>query len=420
MNQRSGTPSAISKVHAATIQKTDCCSLCSNEHSIDICDTFKKITVNSRYAKAKQLGLCFLCLKRGHRTTNCKSDSSKWCECKGKHHPLMHSKDKESKENSTEEAANKTTTDQAIAGSSKRSEEPRTVAKCEVPSTPTVASKQVLLATAIVEMVGAGGVKHNCRALLNSGAMANFVSESMCDILSLPKSCANVPIVGVNGTKMNAMFKINATVKSKTTDYESSIDYLVVPRVTGALPSLKLNSKNWPIPTELQLADPKFFIPSRIDILLGAEVFFDLLQVGKIRMSTELPILQESRLGWPIYNVRSVTGVQNCHASSSNQYNEQLNDLMKRFWMIDEQIKDQLEGDECESHFISTYFRGEDGRYVVKLPFRKDAGELGDSRTQAEKRFKALEARLEKYPDTKQKYKGFIYEFISLGHARIL
>nr|XP_029711065.1 uncharacterized protein LOC115256521 [Aedes albopictus] len=93
-NQRSGTPTTVSKVHTATNNQANCCPICNNEHSIEAFENFKKMTANSRYAKAKQLGLCFLCLKRGHRTANCKADSSKWCGCKNKHHALMHPKDK--------------------------------------------------------------------------------------------------------------------------------------------------------------------------------------------------------------------------------------------------------------------------------------------------------------------------------------
>ncbi|XP_062534641.1 uncharacterized protein LOC134203810 [Armigeres subalbatus] len=246
----------------------------------------------------------------------------------------------------------------------------------------------------------------------------------MSDVLSLPKSYVNTPIVGVNGTKTAVKFKINATVKSRVTGYEFSLDYLVVPRVTGALPSLKLDAKDWPIPSDIQLADPRFFDPSRIDMLIGAELFFDLMRAGKIRMSAELPWLQESLLGWlvagPVGNVLSVVSIQGYQVIRTSSNNEQLNELMKRFWMIDEQVIESSEIDECERHFVATHIRGDDGRYVVKLPFREGSGELGDSRVQAEKRFKALETRLEKCPDTKRRYGDFIRDYIRLGHARIL
>ncbi|XP_055543556.1 uncharacterized protein LOC129729099 [Wyeomyia smithii] len=66
---------AVAKAHTVTIQKTDGCYVCSENHLIDKCDTFKKLNVEERYEKAKQIGLCFACLKKGHRTTNCKNST---------------------------------------------------------------------------------------------------------------------------------------------------------------------------------------------------------------------------------------------------------------------------------------------------------------------------------------------------------
>ncbi|XP_062534642.1 uncharacterized protein LOC134203811 [Armigeres subalbatus] len=152
-NQRCGVLPTMSKVHAATVPQMNCCPICNDEHSVEICEVFKKMTVNSRYAKAKQLGLCFLCLKRGHRTANCKADGSKWCGCRNKHHSLMHPKDKvENKDGAVDKVEAV-----PIADASGSVQVPRTVAKCEVSTTTAVAAKQVLLATAIVNVIDAGG-----------------------------------------------------------------------------------------------------------------------------------------------------------------------------------------------------------------------------------------------------------------------
>ncbi|XP_062540969.1 uncharacterized protein LOC134209013 [Armigeres subalbatus] len=412
-------PAVSSRAHTATVHPEGCCVVCNANHIIEMCDKFKGMNVNNRYTKAKQIGLCFACLKRGHRTANCKIDSSKLCTCKRKHHPLMHY---EMKKESTETATGNAETSSVAEGSGSSSGE-QIVAKCEVP-VPNRSVKQVLLATAVVDIVDCRGVAHKCRALLDSGAMASFVSERTCDLLSLRKECVNVPVVGVNGGKTFVRFKINATVKSRTNECSFSLDCLVVPRVTGALPSLKLDATNWPIPKKLKLADPRFFDPSRIDLLIGAEKFYELLQEGKILMSTDLPLLQESLLGWlvagPVYNTPNVVSVQVYQAESTVESVTRLEDLMRRFWMVEEQTHDPLENNDCERHFRATYSRAEDGRFVVQLPFREGAGSLGESRNQAEKRFKALENRLDRNPDMKKMYSEFIHEYLDLGHARIL
>lgn len=412
---------ASSKVHTATVPSTNTCLLCNGDHLIGLCETFKGLSVNNRYSKAKQLGLCFACLKRGHRTANCKLDSSKLCECKKKHHPLMHF---ELKKESSEVATGNAETRKVAEGSGASIGEPQTVAKCEIQREPTTLVKQVLLATAEVDVLDSSGVAHKCRALLDSGAMASFVSERMCDLLSLRKRYVNVPVVGVTGAKTTVKFKATAMVKSRTTDYSFSLDCLVVPRVTGALPSLKVDAAGWPIPRDLKLADPKFCDPSRVDMLVGAEKFYELLQSRKIRLAGDLPQLQESLLGWlvagPVYNTQNVVSVQVNQAIPTNEAETRLEELMKRFWTIEEQTSVTLANDDCERHFQATYTRGNDGRYIVQLPFREDAGQLGDSRAQAEQRFKALEKRLDKSPELKQMYSRFIHEYLELGHATVL
>ncbi|XP_055612492.1 uncharacterized protein LOC129759094 [Uranotaenia lowii] len=410
-------PAVATKVYAATVQQANCCPICKDDHLIDDCDLFKKLNVNSRYTKARQLGLCFACLRRGHRTLSCKVDKKKLCECKKKHHPLMHAEEKpEAKERATGRTAEQ-------PGSSR--DLPETVAKCETPLLRTgEVKKQVLLATALVDVVDSSGVAFKCRALMDSGAMANFVSERLSDVLCLPKKCVNIPIVGVNGSKSIVKSRIHATVKSSETDCTFSLDFLVVPRVTGSLPSRKLDVSNWPLPKDIRLADPKFFEPNRIDMLIGSEMFYDLMEAGKIRMSAELPLLQESRLGWlvagPVHSSEGIACVRVHQVMPVEPADERLDELMKRFWCIEEQFPDEKVDNDCEQHFQTTHARRKDGRYVVQLPFRVDAELLGESRNQAVKRFKALEKRLEAYPNTKQMYSDFIKEYIELGHARYL
>lgn len=99
----------------------------------------------------------------------------------------------------------------------------------------------------------------------------------------------------------------------------------------------------------------------------------------------------------------------------------ELTNIMKQFWSIDGQTTEPEHGDDnCEKHFLETFERDADGRYVVQLPFRKEVGELGASRPQTEKRFYQLERRLDQDPEKKKQYAEFIQQYIDLGHARVL
>ena len=94
-------------------------------------------------------------------------------------------------------------------------------------------------------------------------------------------------------------------------------------------------------------------------------------------------------------------------------------DSLQRFWEIEEvpatkHLADEERG--CEEHFKSTTKRGPEERFTVKLPFKKEIGELGDSQQQARRKLRSLRHRLQKQPDLYRRYNEFINEFIKLGH----
>ncbi|XP_058817233.1 uncharacterized protein LOC131680534 [Topomyia yanbarensis] len=403
----------FNKVHSVVVQKNENhCPVCESNHHVEMCEDFKKLSIAARYNKAKQAALCFSCLRKGHRTANCRS-SQACSTCSKKHHSLMHPEERKL------ESSNLPPTELKSGGAE------LTAAKCTLPDivyVNTSVKRQVLLATAVVHVLDSCGMLHNCRALLDSGAMANFVSERMIDLLGLRKECVEIPVIGVNGMKTLVKFKAHAIVKSRTMEYEFGLDYLIIPKVTGALPTRKIDIVNWPIPNGVVLADRNFNEPSRIDMLIGAEVFYGLLLAGKIRMSDDLPLLQESVLGWLIAGaVADVTPVQTarvCQVTPSVDPEDDLSELVRRFWAIDEQVEETFFSDDgCEEHFKQTHIRTKDGRYVVMLPFRTNVTDLGESRKQAERRFELLERRLDNCPDLKRMYGEFIDEYVALGHC---
>ena len=60
--------------------------------------------------------------------------------------------------------------------------------------------------------------------------------------------------------------------------------------------------------------------------------------------------------------------------------------------------------------------RTDDGRYVVRLPFKQNKECLGESFTIAQKRFISMERRLARDAEIQMQYKAFLDEFDTLGH----
>lgn len=56
------------------------------------------------------------------------------------------------------------------------------------------------------------------------------------------------------------------------------------------------------IPNNMQLADPKFYSSNQIDLLIGADKFWELLNDGLIRLSNG-PYLHNTKLGWVVSGI---------------------------------------------------------------------------------------------------------------------
>src|SRR5437588_6038469 len=62
--------------------------------------------------------------------------------------------------------------------------------------------------------------------------------------------------------------------------------------------NFEVDRKNIAIPANIRLADPTFDKPGKIDLLLGADCFWELLCVRQIKLNQNSPILHKTKLGW--------------------------------------------------------------------------------------------------------------------------
>ena len=125
------------------------CECCGEKHKIFICPKFENLSSSNKTDLIKRHALCFNCLKPGHVLTACKSSCCK--HCGRRHHSLLH-RFNEVKTNTTEASENVN-----IAFNSDKS--------------------HVLLPTAVIQVVG-NGVTLSCRALFDTVAQANLITES--------------------------------------------------------------------------------------------------------------------------------------------------------------------------------------------------------------------------------------------------
>lgn len=70
----------------------------------------------------------------------------------------------------------------------------------------------------------------------------------------------------------------------------------------------------------------------------------------------------------------------------------------------------------CKNHFQINVKQENEGRFIVKLPFKPSKESIGESKRNAMFRLQSLERKFTKQPKFKQKYSEFIKEYRDLNH----
>ncbi|XP_036145656.1 uncharacterized protein LOC118646575 [Monomorium pharaonis] len=371
------------------------CYVCQGPHLIYTCNQFLNLSVKDRIQTVKKLKLCINCLRNDHFVARCTSSSCR--ECGERHNTLCHLSRGVSTP-TTRENPETTTPEMGASVNLVTGSERSTSEKAEDGASgplvhhvrrETSKCKRILMSTAIVEAKAYNYCNRQLRVLLDSASETNFITLAACRELGLRMDNVCESISGLNNMNCDIKHGCQLKLKSRISNYEVSLYCLVAPSLTKELPSFSIRALQILIPKNLELADPLFYNPSKIDVLIGGEIFFNLLEVGKIELSQDLPTLQNSKFGWLIAGPIPERLVMkqpadrsslNAHMCLLTQKDEE-NNMLSRFWELEEypvegRVTMSAEELECESYFVNTMTRDSFGRFIVRLPFRKNKNKL--------------------------------------------
>lgn len=364
------------------------CYLCKGSHSIHLCKDLLNLSVDKRLAQVKKLKLCTNCLRNNHFNKDCKADGCK--KCNSKHNTVLHFDEAKSEREMPKQASSNTNNNENDVTNNIQEV---TLATHTVQA---ANDSYILLATARVIIFDFNGKAHQCRALLDNGSQSNFITKKLVQNLELAKMTINLPVCGVNQSVTNISSKTTARIKSLYNNYKIELSYLVVDNITQDLPNKVYSISEFEIPEGLSLADSRFNQPERIDLLLGAGIFWELICAGQIQLGANKPSLQKTKLGWivsgPMPDIQKKQKTL-CHLKTVHE----VRDNLERFWEIEECLpksKFTKEEVECETLFVETTERDNQGKFIVQLPFRMNVNKLGESLSIATKRFYTLERKL--------------------------
>lgn len=397
------------------------CPLCNNNHLLYTCETFRNLPVETRILKVKEFNVCFNCLRSGHSTNRCRLSHCKYC--RSKHSTLLHVDQSKpvSYQDPMPSSSSVALPINMPGGASLPTCAPDSVVLSSDTTMQNATSSHILLSTAMVRVVVRDGESLDARILLDNGSTANFITSSLCDRLRLPRRSASSIVSGINNQSSTSTQSCNLIIESYNGKYKENINCFILPEITKILPTSVIDISHLPIPTDLHLADPTYYIPSAIDILVGAEVFWNVLGNACINLGKNQPKLCDTKLGWIVSGPVALQP----HPSSSqlahvcNFSSSELDTNVCKLWELDSVSPKHLLSREeraCEKSFYDTTTRDEGGRFVVTLPLKDDPRVLGDSYAMAKRRFLSLERKFERDPAFKDRYVEFMQEYERLGH----
>ncbi|XP_062558115.1 uncharacterized protein LOC134222992 [Armigeres subalbatus] len=280
----------------------------------------------------------------------------------------------------------------------------------------------VLLSTAVIKVKDANNNYTFARALLDSGSQPSFISESLCQKLQLKRTKLNSPVSGIGQSTVNVHYGVTLHLSSRFDTFTAILDCLVLPKLTVSLPSHHIDVSRWRIPRNLPLADPQFNISRGVDIIIGAALFFDLLEHQQILLATGYPSLQKTVLGYIVCG-KVEPPQEVVQEQCSNFCVDGLDAQLERFWEMenfDEGKAFSPDEQYCEEHFKTTVQRDDTGRYVVRLPLKEEKLPfLGDSYSSALRRFQQMERKFVLDPELRNSYQQFMEEYERLGHMEL-
>ena len=256
------------------------CNFCSGNHIIHKCDNFKGLKPRQRFSYAKENKLCYNCLKQNTRGHKCSTFTCR--ECNPRHNTLLSfDKVQSSVNNNGNSASHESNSETA----------PEKVnTYCSLKNQPNT---HVLLATAIVLVQNKHGDYIPWRPLLDSASQTHCVTGKLVQRLQLPRSKTRTFVQGISAINTEAEHMVSLNLKSIYNDWHSNANCVILPTISHLTPTTRLDVSEWRLPSDVQLADESFLEPGNIDLLLGADIFYDIQRPGRRTRSSNYSVLQD-------------------------------------------------------------------------------------------------------------------------------
>ncbi|GFX05038.1 uncharacterized protein TNCV_3439021 [Trichonephila clavipes] len=161
---------------------------------------------------------------------------------------------------------------------------------------------------------------------------------------------------------------VKGAISNQNKSFERELDMIVVKKITDFIPqkTLEINSD---FSNFVELVDSKFNVPGKIDLLLGANIFYELLKPERIKIKDSQLLLVNSVFGYIVTGNLDSINETKVHCGLIRD--EDLNKTLEKFWKVEEVEEPIVKNKErliCEEQYANTHFRTKEGKYAYLCP----------------------------------------------------
>ncbi|KAM7351533.1 uncharacterized protein ACRADG_004330 [Cochliomyia hominivorax] len=236
-------------------QNKNNCRLCHRNHPLRKCIKFKRLNVSEKLKVVKRYRYCENCLAHSHQVNRCRN-TDRCRQCGSRHHSLLH-----------------------------RHERLRTPRPAS--SSSSLNSRTITLLPTVIAKVELDSKWYNVRGLLNPCSEVSCIAEFLVERYKLKEE--------------KVEFDRWCQIKIRPRFDDALILSLRV-KIVNDLPSKQpkelIDERVAELYANLHLADPNFYKPMEINIILGADIYPRLIKSGIQPQTIGSPMAQDTVLGW--------------------------------------------------------------------------------------------------------------------------
>ena len=374
------------------------CVFCEEDHLPEDCTTQKD--PEERKTVLKKHFKCFVCLKQGHRSFECRSKVR--CKfCNAKHHPCICTTNRPIKEAPPNKEAPLSPSAPAWVGS-------------------TCSGSEVALQTALAKVDDKN--ERNVRVLFDSGSHRSFVTARAVETFGLrPVRKENLAIkaFGSQETEKRERDVVEFSLCSLKGGNRVQIQCFVVDDI-ARISNIHVGQirQHYPHLHMIYFSDfPRHDEDKlQIDILIGSDFLWQFLEGETIRGGPQEPVAVRTTLGWVLSG--PLRGEKlNCSESSVNfipveKEEKKVDAQLNKLWDLDS-LGIRPEDEVQESFVDNIVFTG--SRYSVSLPWKAGHGPVPLNYNNCLGRLKNQIRKFNQDPDIFRKYHDIISEQVDLG-----